>query len=145
MQSGSIHYRSLFGWWSSIHCKLWSISMSFYIIIRPLHFLYSLQLIRCTNILVKAFSPNILLLQMRPMRLSPWRMHLHQRAIINLSPDTTTKYQTLCSTLPLPKPLTKTILSQLHLSLSLKSYFPNIQLRHESPNSGPRYCARPHA
>jgi len=86
---------------------------------------------------VKAFSPNILLLQMWPMRLSPWRMHLHQPAIINLSPDTTTKYQTLCSTLPLPKPLTNTILSQLHLPLSLKSYFPNIQLKHESPNSGP--------
>jgi hypothetical protein len=92
-------------------------------IIHPLHFLYSLQLIRCTNNL---------------------QSRLHQRAIINLRPDTTTKYQNLCSTLPLPKPLPNTILSQLHLPLSLKSYLPNIQLRHESPTSDPRYCSRPH-
>lgn len=114
-------------------------------IIRLLQFLYSHQLIRCTNILQSRPSvPTYCSYTCEQMRLSPWRMHLHQRAIINRSPDTTTQYQILCSTLPLPKPLPNTILSQLHLPLSLKSYLPNIQLRYEFPTSGPRYCARPH-
>jgi hypothetical protein len=114
-------------------------------IIRPLHFLYSLQLIRCTNILQSRSSlPTYCSYTCDQTRLSPWRMHLHQRAIINFSPDTAIKYQTLCSALPLPKPLSNTILSQLHLPLSPKSYLPNIQLRQESPTSGPPYCARPY-
>jgi len=142
MQSSSIHHRSFFGWWSSIHCTLWNISMS---MIRPLHFLYSLQLIRCTNILQSRSSvPTYCSYTCDQMRLSPWRMHLHQRAIVNFSPDTAIKYQTLCSTLPLPKPLPITIFSHLHLPLSLKSHLPSIHLRHESPTSGPRYCARPY-
>lgn len=29
MESGSLHYRSFFGW-CSIHCKLWNISTFFY-------------------------------------------------------------------------------------------------------------------
>ena len=47
MQSGSIHYRSFFDWWSSIHCKLWNISMSFYHTTTS----FPVQLIRCMNIL----------------------------------------------------------------------------------------------
>jgi len=93
-------------------------------IIRPLHFLYSLQLIRCMNILQSSSSvPTYCSYTCDQLRLSPWRMHLHQRTIINFSPDTAIKYQTLCSTLPLPKPLPNTILRQLSASKAISLAF----------------------
>lgn len=88
-------------------------------VIRPLHFLYRLQLITCTN-----------LEQPRPsgvLHIWPHEVIVIMTALsvpISVCKPGSKWYNKI------PKPLLDTVLRQLHLPLILNNYFPNISLKH---------------